>query len=295
MTSFIDRLLGRLSARSNSQPITASVPHLGDFPFRVHVKTDQYISGDLLRTRIWEPFETEVFRRLCRRGDFVLDIGANIGWYSVIASRLVGKAGTLWAIEPDHLNFELLRYNLKRSGGSARQQMFLTAIGEQDGKQDFYLSESNLGDHHLFDDGEARRSVQVTVRSLDSLLAQAEQLPTLVKSDTQGSEYKILRGAARLLAAGWRPVLLLEFWPYGLSKSGDDPTALQNRLQELGYDLFEVTEAHTRLIPYRTDRLQERLNGDLAIVTQGFINLLCLPAGSDRESQLADLLEKRDF
>ncbi|MGB5583898.1 MAG: FkbM family methyltransferase, partial [Gammaproteobacteria bacterium] len=85
---------------------------MGDFKFHVHRAYDKYISGDLIRDNIWEPFETEVFRRLCKPGDFVVDIGANIGWYSVIASRLLGSSGRVLSIEPDSSNLQLLRTNL---------------------------------------------------------------------------------------------------------------------------------------------------------------------------------------
>jgi hypothetical protein len=114
--------------------------------------------------------------------------------------------------------------------------------------------------------------------------------PTLVKSDTQGSEARILRGASKLLAEGWRPILILEFWPFGLTNSGDDPLALFEILASFGYDIYELTEENPRLIDLSEDRLRMRLTSDLSPQSMAYINLLCLPRGSERFTSIADLV-----
>ena len=180
--------------------------------------------------KIWEPFETELFRRLCRPGDFVVDIGANIGWFSVIASRLVGANGRVLAVEPDPVNLSLLMKNTRRSGGAGPVEILNMALSDTERDSKLFLSDSNLGDHHLFDDGETRESVSIRVQTLDSLLDRFPQKPTLIKSDSQGSEGRILKGAGRRFTEGWRPVLILEFWPYGLTQSGSDPWEIWKQL-----------------------------------------------------------------
>ena len=79
--------------------------------FAVHTETDQYVSEDIARDGVWEPFETTVFTRVCRAGDTVLDLGANIGWYSALAANCVGREGGVLAFEPDETDRRLLEIN----------------------------------------------------------------------------------------------------------------------------------------------------------------------------------------
>ena len=272
--------------------IEAHVPHLPPFEFEIHRRADQFISGDLARQNIWEPFETDVFRRLCRPGDFVMDIGANIGWYAVLASKLIGREGRLTCFEPDAANRELLQRNIARCKDAPRTELRPEAVADSAGTMQLFLSDTNLGDHRLFDDGSQRASVAVTVTTLDKLLEHETRLPDLVKSDTQGSEARIIAGASSLFAKGWRPVLLLEFWPFGLAGSGGNPMALWDALARAGYAMYEVSEARPRLTKLSREQIASRISSDLSAASGLFINLLALPAGSDREALVGDLIAK---
>lgn len=271
--------------------IEARVPRMNAFDFEIHRKADQYISGDLARENIWEPFETDVFRRICRTGDFVLDIGGNIGWYSVVASHILGNQGRLITFEPDPDNFTLLARNVARCPNAPATELRHEAVGESLGTVKLFLSATNLGDHRIFDDGTDRAFVEVHLRTLDSLLANETRLPDIVKSDTQGSEARILKGAQGLLSAGWRPVFLMEFWPFGLTGSGDDPLALWDLLVRLDYRMYEVLETNPRLMTLTAQRMKARMATDITAASGGFINILAIPAGSDRLGNLLDLID----
>jgi FkbM family methyltransferase len=279
-------------AHPGSRPwlVEAKVPQLPPFEFEIHRRADRYISGDLARDKIWEPFETEVFRRICRQGDFVVDIGANIGWYAAVASALIGNEGRLVCFEPDPANHALLARNIARCRNAPATQLREEAVGDSAGKTKLFLSETNLGDHRIFDDGSPRLSIEVPIVTLDSIFSGEARLPDIVKSDTQGSEAKILAGASGLFARGWRPVMLLEFWPFGLTGSGNQPLALWDTLGRLGYSMYEVSEAKPRLTRLTADIVRARVQGDIAAASGNFINLLAMPAGSDRGTQIADLI-----
>ena len=62
---------------------------------------DAYLTQVVLTSGTYESEETRLFRSECRPGDTVVDVGANVGWYTVIASKLVGKGGKVVAFEPD--------------------------------------------------------------------------------------------------------------------------------------------------------------------------------------------------
>lgn len=272
--------------------VDADVPGMSRFPFETHRCVDQYISGDLVRDGIWEPFETEVFRRICLPGDHVLDIGANIGWYSVLASQLVGEGGQVRSFEPDEANGALLARNVRRNWLHANVRIERMAVGARSEHLNLFRSSSNLGDHRLFDDGSVRDATSVPVEPLDALYGNGESLPTLIKSDTQGSEGWILEGAKQLLANGWRPVWLLEFWPYGLANAGSDAMELWVRLHALGYRMFEVSEGNPALVVLDEARVRRRLETDITIESTGFINILALPADDEERLQrVRDLIQ----
>lgn len=270
--------------------VQARVRNWQPFDFEIHRRADRYVSEEISRNQIWEPFETEVFCRLCRAGDFVLDIGSNIGWYSVLAARIIGSSGRLLALEPDPDNFGILARNMARCG-SGSVELRQIAAGEASSEVELFLSDSNLGDHRLFDDGSRRSSIRIPMLTLDALLAGEMRLPTIVKCDTQGSEARILLGARETLRKAWRPIFLLEFWPFGLSGSGSDPLALWQTLQELGYRMYEVSEANPRLKRLTDERVRSRMSSDIAASTGGFINILALPSGSDRQAAIEDLID----
>ena len=263
--------------------------------FAIHVGTDQFISGDIARDGVWEPFENRVFCCLCKPGDTILDLGANIGWYSVLAAGIVGSAGRVLAFEPDEGNARLLEMNAAVSDPHGIIEIYRIAVGESEAEALFYKSETNLGDHRLFSDGSSRETCPVNVTTLDSFFSGEHlELPDIVKSDTQGSEAKIFKGAQELFSKGWRPVMILEFWPFGLNNSGDDPLSFWQELIRLGYKIFEVSESNPQLVPVYIDRLTIRLQTDISPNSGGFINLLCIPEGSDRFALIVDLIKSAD-
>lgn len=267
-------------------------PGMAPFDFAIHTGNDECISRDIDEQGTWEPFETTVFSRLLQPDDIVLDLGANIGWFSVIASKCLGEGGRVFSFEPDPQNARLLRINTALADVGNRVSIFNMAVSDAEGRLPLYKSESNRGDHRLFADAEARDFVEVPVTTLDRFLENTDRLPTLVKSDTQGSESRILRGAQRLFERGWRPIILAEFWPFGLTHSGADPLALWHTLEGMGYTMYEVAEYNPVLVKASLERMQARLATDLNPEGWFFTNLLCIPQGSDRLKRVADLIEK---
>src|SRR6266700_1510309 len=92
--------------------VVASLPDGTRFDFVVHSGIDQFISQRIKNRGSWEPFETGIMISLLRPGDVFIDIGANIGWYTVMSALTVGRSGHVFAFEPAGDNADLLERNV---------------------------------------------------------------------------------------------------------------------------------------------------------------------------------------
>jgi len=172
--------------------------------------------------------------RLVEPGMRVLDVGANLGLYTVLLARRVGPAGRVVAFEPDPELCALLRENCALNG-CANVDAHALALGRRSERLRLHRLVLNSGDNSLGSrDGDwFREEVEVEVVALD------DHLPDLradfVKIDVQGWEVDVLSGMERLLASG--PRLYVEFWPWGLRRAGRTPAELVAFLVDRGYRL----------------------------------------------------------
>lgn len=239
---------------------------------RTHWRRDDFISKEIKLTGAWEPFETKVVQSMLEPGQVFYDIGANLGWYTVVAGLCVGPGGRVLSFEPDRENFDLLRTNI-RENGLRNVSAFREAVSDHDGYGLLHLSETNRGDHQFDAPAPDRCAVRVATRSLDSIM-RSEPAPDMLKLDTQGSEARIL---SRLTSQAARPGLSIisEFWPHGLERTGTSADALVQRLSELSAQIFLIDEARRQLRPISLSDLEWRARNDLAPHTGYFTNLLC--------------------
>jgi FkbM family methyltransferase len=199
---------------------------------------DEGVGWRLAVERGWEAAETAFVKRIVGERDLVIDVGANLGWYTIVFSRAVGPHGGVIAFEPHPRNHELLTENIRLNRVEDRVTAYQVALADTDGTVPFELAASNFGDHRIrFGDGnrsneteqygESGRSViSVPSRTLDNVLlndasyARAQQIK-LVKLDCQGAEIAVLKGAPKALTKTQN--LMAEYWPYGLRRSGNAP------------------------------------------------------------------------
>ena len=259
------------------------------FSIELQAGIDRYISVDIERDKVWEPFETRVFKALCRSSSTVIDIGANIGWYSLVASSCVGPDGLILALEPEPHNFSLLRRNLARNrvGNVIARQV---AVTDKTGSGSLFLSRENMGDHRLIDGGESRSATPVELVRLDDLIQTMGRSPTLVKSDTQGSEWNIVQGVG---PGSLDPKLccwLVEFWPHGLAGMNAEPSGLLDWFFSRGYRFYELSEANPRLVETNPEKLLHRANTDLSKESLGFINLLLIHPADSRIAEISKFI-----
>ena len=174
-----------------------------------------------------------------RPGMTALDVGANVGFYSDLISRLVGEKGAVHCFEPEPQNFERLRRAMK---GRKNVVINPVAAAEKEGAVTLYLSGGLNIDHHTYDDGAGRKPVEVACTSIDGYFKSGERVD-LIKMDIQGAEYHALLGMRHTIRRSANVTLFSEFWPYGLKKAGIDPEKYLNLIRSLG---FSIRFSHSR-------------------------------------------------
>lgn len=286
-------------ANGRTSPIIPiRLPGLAPFGLHVHDRPDRFISAQLRRRGVWEPFESRMALALLDPGEGFVDLGANLGYYTLLAAARVGPHGRVFAFEPDPDNYALLERNLAANRATqARAER--CAVGAAAGEARLYLSEDNLGDHRLYDSGDGRRAVSTPVIALNGYFGDRVRFPRgagalhLIKADTQGCEALILRGAAAWIAEqGARLCWLLEFWPFGLARCGTGADELLERLAALDVHLAIVQEDAGRAVPTDGRALARLAREGLHPETGRFLNLVAVPrANGERWARVLALGE----
>lgn len=198
--------------------------------------------GPAIARGSWEEHETRLFRAHLTAGARVLDLGANVGWFSVLA---ILAGAEVDAFEPVPEIASVLERNVARAmqRGPGRARVHRFAAGAERGKARIALAATNRGDNRVLDAGappppdmQGAREIEIEIERVDALV---EGPIDLWKVDTQGSEWLALQGARETLAASRRMALLLEFWPYALR--GARPEQLLAFLFEQGFRIGKAT------------------------------------------------------
>jgi FkbM family methyltransferase len=228
---------------------------------------DPLDSLELSIFRAYEPFETSLLSAEIRLGMTIVDVGANIGYYTLLFSKLTGGAGRVYAFEPEPQNFSLLQQNLTRN---ARTNVVALdrALSDRAGQSFLYLSSENLGDHQAYQSEDGRRKVPITMTRLDDCVKGPVDL---IKMDVQGFEAHALRGMEAVIAASPRLTIFTEFWPEGLRRAGSAAADFLRQLRSFDLEIFFINEYANRLEPVDDAELLRRYAPALGTHT----NLLC--------------------
>ncbi|HET9870069.1 MAG TPA: FkbM family methyltransferase, partial [bacterium] len=195
---------------------------------------DEKDTLELATREVYEPLETRLLLEHLAPGQVFVDIGANIGYYTLLAARRVGPEGRVFAFEPDPDNFRLLQKNVAVNG-YANVILEPKALSDGEGEADLFLNPLNRGDHRLYDSGDGRVHVRVPRTALGSYFKAVQNRPHFIKMDIQGAEARALAGMRDLVAGLPRVLLVSEFGPEGLRRSGADPAGYLRDLASLGF------------------------------------------------------------
>ena len=183
--------------------------------------TDQHLAGAL------------------RPGMVVLDVGAHVGYYTLVAARAVGTSGKVHAFEPCAETLLVLRENV-RANGFENVEIHPYAAGSSDSTRVLHVTGSS-DSHGLFPHPltETVRMTQVKTVAVGQVVPGPVDL---VKVDVEGAEFEVLEGMGDLLSDADAPVLVVEWNPACLQNAGRDPLELPRCLEELGFTNISVLD-----------------------------------------------------
>lgn len=187
----------------------------------------------------YEPGVSAVFRRVLSQGAGVIDVGANIGWYSMLSASLVGSEGMVLSVEPNPQNAKLVEAS-RRENGFRHVKVVQAAAGAELGLLALHTSHSN-GTTSAVDGGLPALMAATTVPCLrlDDIIPQNVPI-RLIKVDVEGAEYLAMKGCAGTIGRH-RPVIVSEFSPNSLPGiSGVSGQDYLNFLLGFGYGIWVI-------------------------------------------------------
>lgn len=220
---------------------------------------DRYVSHGCLNDN-WEPDETNFFVSRLHGGDTVLDIGANIGWFTLLAAKHVGPTGTVHSFEPRPITYSMLARTIAQNGLRSFVHPWEYALWDKTGELfiNWSVNTDNPGGSFVTKTDQVNlESVRVRAVKLDDLLP--DVAPDVIKIDVEGAEPMVFAGARNALRRR-KPVILSEIFPEQLKKVSNT-SALQyiSFMEDLGYRcyLLEKGRPTTRLRDFPSDYPRE--------------------------------------
>jgi len=194
---------------------------------------DRAIYLALHKLRLFGSGEKRLLEHLVREGQHVLDIGANVGYYTCILAKCVTASGQVTAFEPMPQMQEALRCVVERNG-LTWVTVCPVALSDTDGEVEMAARSCNSGDFRVHVGGEWR----VPVRRGDGIIKTGQV--DFIKIDVQGYEVPVLNGIRQILERSHTVKILFEYWPKGLEMAGYSPAAMVACLEVHGFDLYRI-------------------------------------------------------
>ncbi len=171
----------------------------------------------------FEKRELDTFRSIIKDGMTVVDIGANIGLYTVIASKLVGSNGKVFAYEPEQENFGFLSRNIEVNNFKNSTPLQI-ALSDKAEERKLFLAKDNKGHHSFVQDNQANIPVSVHTETLDSSLAKyGSPIVDVIKMDIEGAEPLALMGMKETITRNPNIIIFTEIFPNAIRRLGYDP------------------------------------------------------------------------
>lgn len=218
------------------------------------------VGWSCFRDGVWEPHIEAALKALIKPGETVMDIGANIGYFSAALAQMVGEQGTVYAFEPLPATFAQLSF-CKEYNGFRQLTIFPMALGAESGKVEISYDPSIMGSASIHPSTETNPNLQtsqVTIVRLDDLLKENKvTVPSLIKIDVEGHEMRALQGAQDTIRRG-KPHIIFEYNTRAAEAAGWNLQGITSLLKSFADYKFYSLESGSQFKPlevstYKTD------------------------------------------
>lgn len=198
-----------------------------------------------------ESLEIETIKKIVSEGDTVIDIGANIGFYTLILAQIVGEKGRVYAVEPHPISVSLLRKNIEANNYmnvTIIEKAFSNEIKEGILYLNNQLSASSLGEL----DETYNKSIQIGIDTLDNFFEDIKI--NFIKIDVEGFEGNVIEGGKEIIENNDLKIIT-EINPPALESSGYGQENYLKLLKQMGFNLNYIDEDNNKLIPIEVNQL----------------------------------------
>lgn len=233
---------------------------------------DVSIAPHLILDGVWEEGTEAALRRLLRPGMNVVEVGANVGYFTLTIAHVVGPRGSVAAFEPDPVLAQIVRDNAEINGFADRVTVHEKAVADAQGEIRFFTTHRHRGNGSILEGFEQLpgnpedRRVEIVVPSVRLDDAFAANPPDVIKIDAEGAESAVLRGARGLLDGERVKILVLELFPRFVQAAGDDPRAFLERLTARNFKLNLIDLRKRRIVATSVDALLGMECAELVLV-----------------------------
>ena len=216
-------------------------------------------SSDSLRLStngVFEPHTTQVIKQNISSGDIVIDIGANIGYFTLIMAKGIRENGKVFSFEPEPKNFELLKKNVEINNYS-NVILEKKAIGNKTGTAKLYLADRknnvfSSGMHRIFRSdlvSQIADPILINIIKLDDYLQDLKFIKKirLIKIDVEGAEFDVLKGMNKILDENKEIKIVMEFSSENLEDYGSNAYDVVDFLMNKGFKLSVINEVEKRM------------------------------------------------
>lgn len=189
---------------------------VNDFKLYI-IGRDWAVAPTMIFAHVWEPVETEICKQHIEEGMTVVDIGAYVGYYSLLASRLVGSKGKVYAFEPSPECLKLLHKNIQINN-CQNIQVFGKAISDKADYVEYYLVHENPSNNSALKTLKYCQQIQVPTTTLDEVIG--DKRVDFIKMDIEGGERLALNGMTKVIKNNSNLVMLVEVYLQGIVSAG---------------------------------------------------------------------------
>ena len=218
---------------------------------------DRWDSLDLLENRVYGELDTKIVKKIVKSGDVVLDLGANIGYFTILFAKIVGENGKVVAFEPESKNFQILKKNISENGYN-NVILENKAVSEKNGSTVLFTGTKSSGANRIYEPKKAQEwrkkekqqefeKNEIETVSIDKFLNEKEiEKVNFIKIDIEGGEFFALKGMKNILK---NPDLkiFMEWDRPALEDSGIKPIEVLELLKQENFIIYYVHDKKNKL------------------------------------------------